>query len=487
MAKKQARSRDADIPEIVQALLDAAGGDTVFADVYLRRASELLGSVLPLAQHRARERVEREIAEAVRQSRTATMLQDWRRVTEIAERIETLRRGAEENAALAALAIEVYDRPAVRIDPFSPGIDALPGFDKDPVDLRDALLEKLRTLTEVDEAHAAFYESRRGYFTGLVFAPRRGAAEASAGKGRDELEQLAAQAAQRGDMAQLNRYAREILALQDKEAKAGGSKSTSAAGATAFYQCPVDLAAPLPDGVAERARSLGLALARTEPLPQAAPLLEYISKLVWQVDLSTGQNEHEGALRAAAVIDESGLGFPPEVSDSLKVLVVQFLRNLFINSGGARYLEPYRAEAVLIEDFPENEEPPAEGELLSALHLPHRRALARQEIDEALLQWGPAVVAERLQLDPLEFRLVCIPRDLYSRFGRDRGWGQQPQWTHFDGYQVLRSGVLRALVGGDVRYGGLADLVSIAVNDRRESVIARFAVIRRARQVVRWR
>jgi hypothetical protein len=45
---------------------------------------------------------------------------------------------------------------------------------------------------------------------------------------------------------------------------------------------------------------------------------------------------------------------------------------------------------------------------------------------------------------------------------------------------------VRALVGGDARYGGLTDLLSIDVADQRDSVIARFAVIRRARQVARW-
>jgi hypothetical protein len=41
-------------------------------------------------------------------------------------------------------------------------------------------------------------------------------------------------------------------------------------------------------------------------------------------------------------------------------------------------------------------------------------------------------------------------------------------------------------VGGDVRYGGLADLVSISPNDEREGVMVRFAVVRRARLVARW-
>jgi len=49
---------------------------------------------------------------------------------------------------------------------------------------------------------------------------------------------------------------------------------------------------------------------------------------------------------------------------------------------------------------------------------------------------------------------VCVPQDLYMRLGRDRGWASQRLWTHFEGYQLLRIGQARALVGGDVRHGG---------------------------------
>ena len=93
---------------------------------------------------------------------------------------------------------------------------------------------------------------------------------------------------------------------------------------------------------------------------------------------------------------------------------------------------------------------------------------------------GDQILEERLGLDPLEFRLVCIPYDLYMRFGRDRGFGKWPHWTHFDGYQVMAGNRLRALVGGDGRFGGLNDLVSISPTDARDGVYARFAVVPRA-------
>jgi hypothetical protein len=58
---------------------------------------------------------------------------------------------------------------------------------------------------------------------------------------------------------------------------------------------------------------------------------------------------------------------------------------------------------------------------------------------------------------------------------------QQPLWTHFDGYQVWKEGRLRALVGGNVRFGGAHDLCSIGREEAREKVLTRLAVIRRER------
>jgi len=476
----------APVPKIVQLLVDVAASDTVYADLYLWRARALLGSVLSFEQYNALKGIEREIDEAVKQSKTATMTQDWRRVETLAGRVDELRRKAQDSAALGTLGAKVYEARAVRIDPFSPGFESLPDFDQDLAERRKALVDGLKELAAVDPNFGTFYEARRAFFAGLVLASKRPAEAAPTAQASAEIEQLAVQAAQSGNMSELRRYAQELLARQEKEAASAGKKAaTQAAGPRReTYQCPVDLSAGFSADVSQRAQALGFAVARTEPIPQSTPLIEYVTTNIWQSNLSDDA-EREGTMRTAAVVDEAGL--PSEVSEQVKVLIGQFIRNPFINSGGARYIPPLTAETVLIEEFPEDKEPPATGELLSALGLTRRRGLSRQEIDEALLQHGATVLHERLLLDPKEFRLVCIPHDLYMRFGRDRGWGQQQQWTHFDGYQVLKSGALRALVGGDVRYGGLSDLVSIGIADRRDSVIGRFAVIRRARQVARWR
>jgi hypothetical protein len=489
MKKRGIADPNASVPAVVQLLVDVGGSDTVYGDVYLRRARELLDSVLPVAEYNASKRTEQDIDEAIKQSKAATMAQDWQKVETLAAKVDALRSSAQEKAARAALGATVYDAVGVSIDPFSPGFESLKGHDRDLAEVRDTLVEKLKALAGADASSAKFYESRRAFFAGFALLSKRGATSAgsaaAATTGSAELEQLAAQAAQQGDMAQLRRYAQELLARRAKEVASGAAKpDTPAAVGRATYECPVDLAVPFSADVVERARALGLAVARTEPVPQSVALLDYVFARVWQPNLSGDETEREGALRTEAIVDE--MGFPKEVSEPVKVLVGQFLRNPFVSSGGARYLPPFGTEEVLIEDFPEEQEPPAAGELLTALGLERRRSLARLEIDDALLERGAAILEQQLRLDPLEFRLVCIPHDLYMRFGRDRSWGRQQQWTHFDGYQVLKNGTLRALVGGDVRHGGLSDLVSIAITDQRECVVARFAVVRRARQVARW-
>jgi hypothetical protein len=156
--------------------------------------------------------------------------------------------------------------------------------------------------------------------------------------------------------------------------------------------------------------------------------------------------------------------------------------------GGALSLAP---AVVSIEREPLLIEPHAEGDdaatpLLRELHLARRRGLARTVIETRLRADGPRIIGDELGLDPLAFRLVCVPPDLYVRLGRERDWGRRDDWTHFDGYQLVGARGLRALVGGNARYGGLSDLCSISCDDARENTIVRFAVVRRERLGVRF-
>jgi hypothetical protein len=161
-----------------------------------------------------------------------------------------------------------------------------------------------------------------------------------------------------------------------------------------------------------------------------------------------------------------------------------FAFHLFVSSAGFRYVAVVAPrETVLIETHPEGDEPVTG--LLRELGFDRRRALARDDIETALGRHGARIVGDHLGLDPLAFRLVCVPPDVYVRVGRERGWGARQEWTHFDGYQVLSGGRLRALVGGNARFGGLFEVCSISHDDARENTLVRFAVVRRERLGVR--
>jgi hypothetical protein len=167
--------------------------------------------------------------------------------------------------------------------------------------------------------------------------------------------------------------------------------------------------------------------------------------------------------------------------EALRERLVLFLNRPLVNSAGCRLLPWMVAEDALVEGFPEPAPDAAEGAspLLAALELPRRRGLSRNQVERALRQHGSRVLGD-LGLDPHRFRIVCIPPDLHLRAGMGRDWGSQPQWTHFDGYMVQDKKFL-ALAGGDVRFGGIHDMVAVNRDNDSPSLIARLAVVQRAR------
>ncbi len=472
----------------VRHLIEVADCDTVYRDLYLGRAAALLSSALSREQFREARGAEQAIATALAESRAATLRNDWARVEEQAQRAEQLRLSLTERAGIIELGAQVYAASPAALDPFSPGLSQLAAAD--PLELRGAALAALAALRRADAEPATLYGERHAYLEQLAVVARRAntpKAETQVMATAD-VAQRALDAAQRGDAAALASYAREMrtrAAQAPAKPDAGERETPTPVLSDAAMRCPVDLAAPLPGGVAERARGLGLAAVTATPVETSQPLFDFVAAHITQARPADAAAQREGASRVDTV--SSAANWPAEVSAAVRGLLEQFLRQVFVNSGGARYMPPFSAESILIEDFSEEGEAPAEGPLLTALGLSRRRGLSRVAIDRALLERGAVILRDQLGLSPYEFRLVCVPPDLYTRVGREKGWGQQPRWTHFDGYQVLSSGALRALVGGDARYGGLNDLVSIALDDERDGVVARFAVIRRARQVARWR
>jgi hypothetical protein len=215
----------------------------------------------------------------------------------------------------------------------------------------------------------------------------------------------------------------------------------------------------------------------------AAALADFVERYAPGASAATFDRAHEGVARVTLAAE--GVAVPSNVAALFAETISHLALHLYVNSAGLRYFPlPAPRENLLVETHADGEEPKTP--LLRELGFDKRRALSRDQIEASLWKHGPRIVAEHLKLDPRAFRLVCVPPDVFMRVGRDRGWGKREEWTHFDGYQVMKGGRLRALVGGNARFGGLFDLASISRDDGRENTVVRFAVIRRERLGVRF-
>jgi hypothetical protein len=246
------------------------------------------------------------------------------------------------------------------------------------------------------------------------------------------------------------------------------------------------LAERFPADVVGRARRFGLSEVEMKYQLRGFPQLaeDALDRYGWRPSFPAAEVAREGELHLQPLLEQAKL--PQEIVEPLLAATMLFALHPFVNSSGIRYFPLFPdSEAALVEDFAEDAVPPEPSELLSALGLTRRTGLSRAEIEVRLGRNGAKLLKEGLGVDPTKFRLVCIPYDVYARAGQERQWGRQPRWTHVDGYQILKGGRMRALVAGDVRFGGLYDLCSISQFDERENVLARFAVVHRERLMVR--
>ena len=470
MAAKAAVS--ADPLGLVSELIDTGNVDTVYRDVYLQRARTLMAGVLPVAEFRRIEQEKAELATLPVVIGRALEKADWARVKELSSRGQALRRSAEGKQRQSETARAVYVVTDVKLDPFSPGLLPFSRLAaKDLPALRARAVEHLASLERADAPWKDFYSGRRAALHALALTTSKSATTVASVDPRE----AAQRALKAGDMSGLARLADTLMAAVTSARTGPASPEATAWPAQVPEKVFADLLTAFSHDTLEGARRLGLAARRLESKVELASLRQY----AWNPLFAEGS----GQIKIAQVPLPAGT--PEGFRERLEMLMIHPV----VNSGGARHLPTLVAEDVLVEDFPdpkEGEEGTA-SEMLTMLGLRGRRGLPRLAIEEALLAHGADVLERELGLDPRVFRLVCIPPDVHLRLGLQPGeaerLGQQPFWTHFDGYLVMADGRLRALAGGDVRYGGLYNLLGISRDYDSDRVMARFAVVRRERMV----
>ena len=456
--------------ETVFSLIEISSLDTLYRDLYLQRARQMLEPILSFASYMHIKESVASVGLIERQLRAAVQRGDWERTTELTARLRAIQKSAEKREVVD-LGEAVYDKLAdIPLDPFAPGFYAFFGGTAERLtELKKQAIGVLSALAVVDQPYREFYLRRRMDFEGLrIEVETEQKAEASS---TVDLHQVALNAVDSGDLAQLDNVLRQLKEKSETKETAK-EVDLKLAETTDLGE---DLLYTFSEETLDAVAKYGLAPARTRSRRQFAYLLPY----GWQPSFLQRESKQW------AKDQMSHLTHPFASADSQREAIELYLFNPFINSGGTRFQVCMVVEDLLIEDFPEPE-PRAHmprSALMDELDLTNRWELSRIDIENALHLNGPRIVKEKLHLDPEVFRLVAVPPDIYTNLGPDLGWGQQEMWTHFDGYWIQEGGKLQALGGGDKRFGGTHDVVGFSPNYTSDKVLARFAVVQRKRMM----
>lgn len=455
----------ADRWRLAEDLVEASLVDTVYRDLYLQRARYFLDPALSEAEFASLQLLENEATNLPNRIFVAMKEARWMEVKELSSRMSSLKRTLTEKENLRKLGEKIYKPGETPLDPFSPGLQGL-ARNVDPQALLHKLSTQLERLLTADPDWKGFYAARKTAMATIKTYSSKASEDAELTDSR--IEHKAFEALNSGDFANLEKMA----ALMGREESSGVERTTGSNWR--FTGKAQELTIQFSQEILARARDKGLAPIRMEAGSQFLNLssndLASLYHHLWQPDFTD------------EISRKKEIQLPADAPANFRELVELFTLHPFVNSGGARFVPVLAEEDVLVEDFDEPDpgtEAPASA-LLSALGFEDRRGLSRISIEKALFDRGNTIVRD-IGLDPRVFRLICIPPDVYGRVGHQRSWGQKPLWTHFDGYMVMKNGKLGALAGGDVRFGGLFDLVGISRDYDSDKIIARFAVVQRRR------
>jgi len=466
VARKE--SADASSPTWVtrtELLLELVRLDTAYGDLYRQRARQLAAKEFSASDFKALQNAEEAIESLPEDIRRAMDDGKWDQVKKLTDELGAKQRFVQERGSLRKIGERLYEDEAVHVDPFSPGFywyhrreeRALPA-------LRDDALSKLGQAAQIDPEWKALYEERQQGLKAVRLAEP--SAAGTSAKGRGEIEQRAREALASGNLEELQKLAGSLQ--QSGTGPAGPSEGEDAEDVEraplTFKFSPETL---------EKARVLGLEPEHFEVSNLRAkfrPLFRHLWHPVFF--------EAEGNLAGARVT----ASLPKDTPDAQRDRIVMFITRPVLSSGGARFVPPLVDEDILAESFDEGPAGSDVGRngLAEALGLKRRWGLDRMEIERTLQGKGPELV-KSLGLDPWKYRLVCVPPDIFGVLGQRRGWGKQEIWTHLDGYLATRERKLLALAGGDVRYGGVMDMVGVGIEYDSDRLLTRFAIVDRRR------
>lgn len=458
-----------DIRSLVKDLTSLSQSDTLYHDLYRRRAGAYLEKQLSRADYHALKQHHARMVSLTNQIRNAMMHHDWQEVRDLSVLHTALQNEDNDKSDVELFGDKLYGPFDIPIDPFSPGMHQIAGIkSKELPALQEEIVRKLQRLIKTDRGWEAFYQARQKAFSDLKPMNDQYDDQESL-EPEALLEEEAADALENNNLAELGQLAEKILRVSTPGKKISPSELYNQRHST-----PENYHFTFARETLTAAEKLGL---QSFSVPSHYAEYAPFSQFAWNPTYSQVQNNPHNVLQVPEI------PLPKDIPQAMKSRLQLFAMHPFINSAGIRYLPTMVAEDALVENFPEPEagRPLPQSGILQALGLKQRNYLNRKQVESVLAEKGYDILMNDLGLDPVEFKIVCIPPDLHLRIGQDRGWGQQKIWTHFDGYMIMADSSRRALAGGDVRYGGIYDLLGLSSDYDSERIIVRFAVVQRRR------
>ncbi len=265
---------------------------------------------------------------------------------------------------------------------FASGFNVFSGADSEALnDRRNEAVNILVALQRLDPEKSAFYSRRAADFKRLSFkGTASGKGEKDDRMDASQMQQAALSALDAGDLSKLEEMLANVAKLG--EAKKPGTPEVEVTEAAELGD---DLVCNWTDETLAAAAELGLAPVRTESRRHFAHLVPH----GWQPSFRKQEVKQWSKDKI------SRLSFPSVTSDKGREAIEFYLLNPFINSGGTRYSVCLVAEDALLEDFAEPEaKEEVDSKLLDILRLNSRWGLSRSEIEQALVEHGPEVLAE---------------------------------------------------------------------------------------------
>src|SRR5215510_6447508 len=136
MSKAVTKSQENTMTTVAR-LVEISALDTLYKDLYLQRARSLLSTVFSRGSYDALKQSTAQIPWVEQQLRAGVERSEWKRVSQLTERLRELRNSVAVGSQSSSLAETVYERASdVSIDLFASGLNVFVGADSETLRTR---------------------------------------------------------------------------------------------------------------------------------------------------------------------------------------------------------------------------------------------------------------------------------------------------------------------------------------------------------------